>query len=135
MSTRAHILVMILAAGTIVFILQLVRQRRLRAKYSVLWLSIGAVLAVLAAFPGLLVPMSNAVGIAYPPATFLLLAISFLLLLVLHFSWEISRLEDRTRALAEEHALLRALVLADLDARDARDARDVSTEAPDAPRR
>jgi hypothetical protein len=37
----------------------------------------------------------------------MLLAFSFLLLLVLHFSWELSRLEDRTRALAEEHALLR----------------------------
>jgi hypothetical protein len=135
MSTRAHILVMILAAGTILFILQLVRQRRLRAKYSVLWLSIGAVLAVLAAFPGLLVPMSDAVGIAYAPATFLLLAISFLLLLVLHFSWEISRLEDRTRALAEEHALLRALVLAEFEARDARDRPEVSGQARDATRR
>ena len=37
----------------------------------------------------------------------MLLALSFLLVLVLHFSWELSRLEDRTRALAEEHALLR----------------------------
>ena len=37
----------------------------------------------------------------------MLLAVSFLLVLVLHFSWELSRLEDRTRALAEEDALLR----------------------------
>jgi hypothetical protein len=37
----------------------------------------------------------------------MLLALSFLLVLVLHFSWELSRLEDRTRALAEEYALLR----------------------------
>jgi len=53
------------------------------------------------------VEVSDLFGISYPPATFMLLALSFLLILVLHFSWELSRLEDRTRSLAEEHALLR----------------------------
>ena len=107
MSTEAHILVIVLAAGVIVFIVHLVRSRQLRAKYSVLWFSIGLALAVLAVFPGLLENVSDLLGIGYPPATFMLLAMSFLLILVLHFSWELSRLEDRTRALAEEHALLR----------------------------
>jgi hypothetical protein len=107
MSTEAHTLVIVLAAGVIGFIVHLVRSRQLRAKYSVLWFSIGFALAVLAVFPGLLERVSDLLGIGYPPATFMLLAMSFLLILVLHFSWELSRLEDRTRALAEEHALLR----------------------------
>jgi len=107
MSTAAHLLVIVLAAMVIAFIIYLVRSRRLRAKYSVLWFSIGLGLAILAIFPDLLVEISDLFGIAYPPATFMLAALSFLLLLVLHFSWELSRLEDRTRALAEEHALLR----------------------------
>jgi hypothetical protein len=137
-STRAHILVVVLAAATILFIVHLVRHRQLRAKYSVLWLSIGVALAILAVFPGLLVPISDALGIDYPPATFLLLAVSFLLLLVLHFSWEISRLEDRTRVLAEEQALLRELVLARMtDGDNGREhrqggVRPVSGPAPDA---
>lgn len=107
MSTAAHVLVIVLAAAVIAFIIHLVRSRRLRAKYSVLWLTIGLGLAILAIFPDLLVFISDLFGIAYPPATFMLLALSFLLVLVLHFSWELSRLEDRTRALAEEYALLR----------------------------
>jgi hypothetical protein len=107
MTTEAHILIIVLAAAVIAFIIHLVRSRRLRAKYSVLWFSIGLGLAVLAIFPGLLEWLSDLVGIGYPPATFMLLALSFLLVLVLHFSWELSRLEDRTRALAEEYALLR----------------------------
>jgi hypothetical protein len=107
MSVAAHLLVIVLAAAVIVFIVTLVRSRRLRAKYSVLWFSIGLGLAVLAIFPGVLVWVSDLFGIAYPPATFMLLALSFLLVLVLHFSWELSRLEDRTRTLAEEYALLR----------------------------
>ena len=107
MSTAAHVLIIVLAAAVIAFIVHLVRSRRLRAKYSVLWLTIGLGLAILAIFPDLLVELSDLFGIGYPPATFMLLALSFLLLLVLHFSWELSRLEDRTRALAEEYALLR----------------------------
>jgi hypothetical protein len=107
MSVAAHVLVIVLAAAVIAFIVLLVRSRRLRAKYSVLWFSIGLGLAVLAIFPGLLSWVSKRFGIAYPPATFMLLALSFLLVLVLHFSWELSRLEDRTRTLAEEYALLR----------------------------
>jgi hypothetical protein len=110
MSTEAHIFVIVLAATVIAFIVHLVRSRQLRAKYSVLWFSIGVALAVLAIFPDLLVEVSDLLGIGYPPATFMLLALSFLLILALHFSFELSRLEDRTRALAEEHALLRQQV-------------------------
>jgi hypothetical protein len=120
-STEAHILVITLAAAVIAFIVHLVRSRRLRAKYSVLWLTIGLGLAVLAIFPDLLVDISDLFGIAYPPATFMLLALSFLLVLVLHFSWELSRLEDRTRALAEEHALLRGEIEERLGPRDGSD--------------
>jgi len=36
--------------------------------------------------------------------------IAVLTLLAMHFSWEVSRLEERSRAMAEELALLRARV-------------------------
>src|SRR3954451_17067953 len=119
MSTSAHVLIIVLAAAVIAFIVHLVRSRRLRAKYSILWLTIGLGLAVLAIFPGLLVEISDWFGIGYPPATFMLLALSFLLVLVPPFSWELSRLEDRTRALAEEYALLRGEIEERLGPRDA----------------
>jgi hypothetical protein len=137
MSLRAHVLVVVLALAAILFILRLVRQRRLRAKYSVLWLSIGVGLAILAAFPDLLTELSELVGVDYPPALFFALALSFLLILCLHFSWEISRLEDRTRALAEEHALLQQLVLSRMTNGDAGGAETVisAKKAPDGRRR
>jgi hypothetical protein len=106
MSLRAHVLVVIVTSVTVFFILRMVRRHRLRAKYSVLWVSLGVVLAVLAAAPTLLDEFSDLVGIRTPALGFLLLAITFLLVLSLHFSWELSRLEDRTRRLAEEYALL-----------------------------
>jgi hypothetical protein len=107
-STRAHLLVVVIAALPALFVLRLVRQRALRAKYSLLWLAVGAVLMLTAIFPGLVDHASEALGISYPPVIYLMIAIVFLLMVVMHFSWELSRLEERTRTLAEEIALLRA---------------------------
>jgi len=110
MSVRAQILLVLITTGTLWFILSLVRKRTLRSKYALLWVAVGVILVAFAIVPGILVPISKAVGIAYEPATFFLAAIAFLFVIVVHFSWELSRLEDRTRTLAEEVALLRAEV-------------------------
>jgi hypothetical protein len=106
-SGKAHVLLAIVVLGSIAFILHLVRRNSLRAKYSMLWLSVGAVLALVVAVPGFLDRVSLWAGVAYPPTMFFLLAIAFLFAVVVHFSWELSRLEGRSRALAEEVALLR----------------------------
>src|SRR5215218_10445957 len=107
MSTESHVLIIVIAAGVIAFIVHLVRSHRLRAKYSVLWLTIGLGLAILAAFPDLLVWISDLFGIAYAPATFMLLALSFLLVLVLHFSWEHSPREATTQTDAPRATTMR----------------------------
>ena len=108
MSDRAHLFLGLTALCSIYFIVRMVRKHHLRSKYSLLWISIALVMAPVAAFPGLLDRTSYAMGISYPPATFLVLAVAFLFLVVVQFSWELSRLEERSRSLAEEVALLRA---------------------------
>jgi hypothetical protein len=107
MTDRAHIVLGLLTAGSVGFVVSLLRSGRLRARFAMLWLAVGSVLVVLAAFPGLLDWSARKLGIFYPPAVFLLAAVAFLLLVSVQFSWEISRLEERTRVLAEEVALLR----------------------------
>jgi hypothetical protein len=106
-TTRAHVLVLLVTLSSILFMLRLLRRHGLPARYALLWISIGSVLVALAASPAALDRVSEWVGISYPPATFFLGAITMLFLIVLHFSWELSRLEDRTRSLAEEIAILR----------------------------
>jgi len=106
MTWRAHVAVLVVASAVLIFIIRLVRRGHLRAKYSMLWLFVGVGVAALAIFPAILTWVSDLLGIAYPPATFLLFAVAYLLLLVIHFSWELSRLEERTRTLTEEIALL-----------------------------
>lgn len=87
-------------------LIRMVRRNSLRAKYTFLWLIIGLTCLALVAIPGLLDWSSEVVGVFYPPTLLLGAAIMLLLFVSLHFSWELSRLEERTRALAEELALV-----------------------------
>jgi hypothetical protein len=108
MSLRAQLLVLAIVAFSLLFILRLVRQRKLQGKYALLWVGVGLFLLAFAIVPDVLVPISDVVGVAYEPAVFFLAAIAFLFLMVVHFSFELSRTEERTRTLAEEVALLKA---------------------------
>jgi hypothetical protein len=108
LSGQAHVLIIVATVIIALFIFRLVRARQLRSKYALLWAAIGLMLLPLAAVPGVLNTISRWVGVFYSPAFFLLLAVGFLFLVVVHYSWELSRLENRTRTLAEELALLRA---------------------------
>jgi len=97
MSLRAHVALAILVALAIVGIIVLVRRRHLKAKYSLLWLSLGAVMVVIAAVPGLLDWTAERLGIWYQPTLLILLGLALLLLIVVHFSYELTRSENRTR--------------------------------------
>lgn len=108
MSRAAHLLVLLVTVGSVAFILRLVRRRELRVKYSLLWLFAGSVMVVEAAWPASLDMVSDWLGVAYAPSIFFMGAIALLFLVAIHFSWELSRLEERTRVLAEEVAMLRA---------------------------
>jgi len=89
------------------FMVELLRRRQLSEKYAALWLIVGGGLVILLVAPGLLQSASDALGFEVP-ANFLFLMALFLLLGVsVHLSWELSRLEDETRSLAEELAILR----------------------------
>jgi hypothetical protein len=101
--------IIVLVTGVLVlgFILRLVRRRELRGKYSLLWLAVGVFGLVIALVPGLLDDVADWFGVGYPPAILFVIAIAFLVLVVVHLSWELTRLEDRTRTLAQELAMLR----------------------------
>ncbi|GAA4256957.1 DUF2304 family protein [Dactylosporangium darangshiense] len=51
--------------------------------------------------------MAASIGIASGVSVVLLLGTVFLLLLCVHLSWEVSPLEEETRTLAEDMALIR----------------------------
>lgn len=92
------------------FMLELLRRRQLSEKYAALWLIVGVGVLVLLAAPGLLQAASDALGFEVPANLLFLVALTLLLGVSVHLSWELSRLEDETRSLAEELALLRSSV-------------------------
>ena len=107
LSGRAHILVFLVTIGGAAFVLRLLRKRQMRGKYTLLWMTVLLAVLVIAAFPSLLDRVSRFLHIYYSPSTLFLAAIGFLLLVCIYFSYELSRLEERTRILAEELAIMR----------------------------
>ena len=108
--TKTNAAALVGALATLAVMIELLRRRQLREKYAVLWLLVGFGVAVLAVFPGLLDFAGGKLGVADPPNLMLFVAALVLLLVCVHLSWEVSRLEDETRSLAEEIALLRMQV-------------------------
>ena len=96
------------ALAVLAFIVELLRRRQLQEKYAILWLGVGILMVPLAFFPTLTDHLATALGIASGVSFVLFLGIVFLLLVCIHLSWEVSRVEEETRTLAEEVALMRA---------------------------
>jgi hypothetical protein len=93
-------------------IIELVRRRQLREKYAVLWIGVGISVVLLGFFPRILNKLARDVGVASGASLVLFLGVIFLLLVCIHLSWEASRLEEKTRTLAEEVALIQAQLAA-----------------------
>lgn len=103
---RTHLVALaggLVSVGVIIVMLR----RNMKEKYAVLWLLIGAAMLVLAIWPPLLDDASQALGIKSGPNLLLFVAVLVLVIVCVQLSWEVSRLEDRNRALAEEIGLLR----------------------------
>lgn len=88
----------------LVVVFELVRQRRLMERYSLLWLFASIVLLFLSIFTGILGWFSTLVGIATPSNALFAVAISFATLMLLHFSVTVSRLSDQNKVLAQKLA-------------------------------
>ena len=104
---RSIILTIIASVGALVFVLELVRRRRLREEYSLLWLGTALAMLILSAWRDLLHGLAALVGIAYPPNLLFLLALLFILFILLYFSTVITRLTQENKESAQQIALLR----------------------------
>jgi hypothetical protein len=95
------------SAALLLYILEMVRRRKLREEYSILWLAGSVVILVLSLKQDWLVGLARAAGIAYPPSFLFLIGILFILLILIHFSIAISKLHQMNKKMAQELALLK----------------------------
>src|SRR5439155_27245274 len=91
----------------ILVVLELIRSRRLRERYALLWLATGVVLLVLSIWRSGLNTIANWFGVTgYPPAVLFAVAVLFILLVLLDYSTVISKLSDQNTVLAQRIGLL-----------------------------
>jgi len=93
--------------GGAIVLFEMLRRQRLREKYAVIWVVVVGATITLAVFPGLLTWAAGVLGVQVPANLLFFGAIMLLLVISIQLSYEIGRLEERTRTLAEEVALLR----------------------------
>jgi hypothetical protein len=95
--------------GSVVIMLSLfemLRRHRLREKYALIWGIVALGALTVAAFPGLLSWATTTLGLQVPANLLFFVASLVIMMLTLQHSSELGRLEERTRTLAEDVALL-----------------------------
>lgn len=97
----------VISVVLLLVVFELIRTRRLRERYALLWLMTGLVLVTLAAWRGGLNTIARWFGVStYPPAVLFAVGLLFVILVLLHYSTVISRLVDQNTILAQRLALL-----------------------------
>lgn len=102
-----YVLGLIGSLTTLLALFEMLRRRRLREKYAVLWVVVALFALLVALFPQVLYWAAALVGVKVPANLLFFLASMLLLLVSIQQSYELGRLEERSRTLAEEIALLR----------------------------
>ncbi|MHA7134540.1 DUF2304 domain-containing protein [Oerskovia turbata] len=98
---------LISCAILVLSLLVLLRRRRLREKYVAIWLVLAAGVSVLGAFPEIVASLATLVGVETPSNLLFALALMVLLIVCVQLSAEITSLEEESRTLVEEVAMLR----------------------------
>ncbi len=107
---KAFALSTLMSIGFLTLSVIYMRRQRLREQTALLWLSVTLVMVIVSTTlpTHILDRVSLLVGIAYPPAFLLLLAVLFLLFLVFHLSLSLDRLSRKQTTLIQELGLLTA---------------------------
>ena len=91
----------------IVFILELIRRKKLKEAYALIWGIMGIFFFVLACWVDGLIFISRKIGIVYAPATLFLVLLVTVILILIQFSVIISNQVDKIKQLGQELALLK----------------------------
>ncbi len=105
-STNLRILAIVGSLGLLVFIVELVRRRRLKEEYSVLWVLTAVALLLLSVWGGLLRDLTHGIGAISQASTLYFFGLIFVVFMLLHFSVRVSNLERRVTVLLQEIALI-----------------------------
>ena len=104
---RVSIAASVASVLLLLVVLELIRGRRLKERYALLWIATGLVLLVLSAWRDGLNTIAGWLGVGtYPPAILFAAATLFVIVVLLHYSTVLSKLTDENVLLAQRFALL-----------------------------
>jgi hypothetical protein len=102
-----YVLPLIFVLATVLTMFVLIRKRVLKERFTVWWAVLSLGVLVFAIFPPLLPLVATSLGFQ-APSNFVFFAASLMFLLMsVQYSVEISRLDEKTRTLAEQLGILR----------------------------
>lgn len=106
MTTASYVLGIVASVLVLVVVIELLRRRRLRERHAVWWFGAGFLALVISVFPVTLVWLSRFVGVEIPTNLVFFLSIAVLFLVCLQYGSELTKLESKTRSLAEHVSIL-----------------------------
>jgi hypothetical protein len=104
--SRTNIVIIISSTATLLFVLELVRRRKLREEYSWLWLLTAIVYLLVTLSSGLGDWVTGAIGTNSVPIAFAFIGLQFLVIISIQYSVRLSNLTTKIKDLSQELAIL-----------------------------
>lgn len=104
---RARLFFVGLGLAVLLFVINLVRTKRLKEEYALLWLFMAVVLVLAPLLIDVIDAISFAIGIDYPPALMIVIALICFALIFFQISVTISRFSEQIKSLTQTLALTR----------------------------
>lgn len=105
---RVEVVALVACFSLIGVIFELVRRKKIKERYSLLWFFTGLSMLVLTLKRDWLEQFSSSVGIYYAPSSLFLLLSGFMILILIHYSTVLSQLLSQNQKLGQKVALLEA---------------------------
>ncbi len=102
-----QIFVIGLGIAMLIFVIEVVRRRRLSEGYALLWIAVGIGGVLLGVARPLIDRFSDSLGVSYGANLVFAFVFVFLIVVSINLSMHVSKLEDQVSSLAEELALVR----------------------------
>ena len=91
----------------ILFVVELIRRRKIKEEYSLLWLFLGFSFLAMSLSQTLINILADMIGIAYSPAALLLFLILGCFAILIHYSAVITKITTKNKDLVQELSILK----------------------------
>jgi hypothetical protein len=102
---QARLFLIVLGLVVLLFVINLVRTRKLKEEYALLWVFMAATLVVAPLLIDIIDEFSFAIGIDYPPALIIVVTLVCFMLIFFQISMTISRFSEQIKSLSQDLAL------------------------------